>query len=287
MAYEEIELRSEIAGRIVKIGFTEGNAVSRGALLVKINDRDLEAKLARLQVERELAEREERRQHSLRQTNLASEREYDAALAKVKTLDAEIQLIKADIAKTEIRSSINGIVGLRTVSEGSYVTSATPIARVQQIDRVKIDFSVPEKYASMLRKNAKVVFTVTGSDRTYEGTVYATEPKIDLATRTVKVRALASNADRSLLPGAFAKVLLVLEKIDSAIVVPTGSIVPELNGQKAYVYTNGKAQARPVQTGIRTDSLLQITEGIRAGDTLIVSGLLQIKDKMSVTIRQQ
>jgi membrane fusion protein (multidrug efflux system) len=286
MATEEIDLRSEISGRITRINFTEGSSVSRGNLLLKINDADLQAKLARMTIERDLAEREERRQHQLLETKLASDREYDAAQAKLKTLNAEIDLIKADIAKTEIRSPIDGVVGLRWVSTGGYVTPSTPIARVQQLDRVKIDFSVPEKYASILKKDAKITFDITGSDRRYDGSVYAIEPKIDHATRTVKVRALAQNADRSLLPGAFAKVLLVLDKLDNALVVPTGSVVPELTGQKVFVYSNGKAQSRKVVTGIRTDSAIQIIEGVAPNDTLITSGLLQIKDKMPVKIRQ-
>lgn len=285
LANEEIELRSEISGRVTNINFSEGTKVLKGSLLVKINDADLQAKLSRLTIERDLAEREERRQRQLLETKLASEREYDAAQSKLKTLDAEIQLIKAEIAKTEIRTPIEGVVGLRWVSTGGYVTPTTPIARIQQLDRIKIDFSVPEKYGSALKTSSPIAFSITGSDRIYQGLVYAIEPKIDLATRTVKVRAIAANGDRSLLPGAFAKVVLVLDKLDSALVVPTGSVVPELTGQKVYVFTNGKAKSRAVLTGIRTDSAIQIIDGIVPNDTLIVSGLMQIKDNMPVKVK--
>lgn len=285
LANEEIDLRSEINGRVTQINFTEGGTVGKGNLLVKINDADLQAKLTRLLAEKELAEREERRQQQLRATQLASEREYDAADAKLKTINADIQLLKADIAKTEIRSPISGVVGLRWVSTGGYVTSSTPIASVQQLDRIKVDFSVPEKYAAILKKNSDITFSIAGSDREYQGKVYAIEPKIDLATRTVKVRAIAQNEDRSLLPGAFAKVMLTLDKIDNALVVPTESVIPELTGQKVYLLSNGLVQSRVVTTGIRTDSDIEITEGIAPGDTLITSGLLQVKDKMQVKIK--
>jgi membrane fusion protein (multidrug efflux system) len=286
LANEEIELRSEIAGRVTQINFTEGAPVARGKLLVKINDADLQAKLSRLQAEKELADAEERRQRHLIDSKLASDREYDAAASRVKTLAADIQLINAEIAKTEIRSPIDGIVGLRWISNGGYVTTSTPIARVQQLDRVKIDFSVPEKYAATLKKNAEIDFSIAGSERQYKGVVYAIEPKIDLSTRTVKIRAIASNGDRSLVPGAFAKVLLILDKLENTIVVPTGSLISELNGQKVFVYANGVAQARKVTTGIRTDSAVQIIEGIAPNDTLIVSGLLQVRDKAPVKIKQ-
>jgi membrane fusion protein, multidrug efflux system len=285
LANEEIDLHSEVAGRVTQINFTEGSSVSKGNLLVKINDADLQAKLTRLTAEKELAEREAHRQQQLHDTKLASEREYDAAESRLKTLNADIQLLKADIAKTEIRSPISGVVGLRWISNGGYVTSSTPIARVQQLDHVKIDFSVPEKYGTLLKKNSDITFTIAGSEREYQGKVYAIEPKIDLATRTVKVRALAQNADRSLMPGAFAKVLLILDRLEHALVVPTESLIPELTGQKVYVYSNGIAQPRKVTTGIRTDSAIQILEGIAPNDTLIVSGLLQIKDNMQVKIK--
>jgi membrane fusion protein, multidrug efflux system len=285
LANEEIDLRSEIAGRITKINFTEGGSVSKGSMLLKINDADLQAKLTRLVAEKELAEREERRQHTLLDTKLASEREYDAADSRVKTLNADIQLIKSEIAKTEIRSPISGVIGLRWVSNGSYVTSSTPIARVQQLDQVKIDFSVPEKYGALLKKNSDITFSIAGSEREYQGKVYAIEPKIELATRTVKVRGIAQNKDRSLLPGAFAKVMLILDRFDHALVVPTESVIPELTGQKVYVYSKGVAQSRKVTTGIRTDSAIEILEGLMAGDTVITTGLLQVKDKMSVKIK--
>lgn len=198
---------------------------------------------------------------------------------------ADIDRVNSDIAKTEIYAPFSGMIGLRSVSNGSYISSSTLIARLQQIDPIKIDFAVPEKFANSIAKGSPITFTLTGSEEQYTATVYATEPKIDMATRTLKVRALTSNIGGKLLPGAFAKVEVTLTSIHDALAIPTTSIVPQIDGQKVFVYRSGKAFAIPVETGIRSDSSVQVIRGLSLGDTVITTGLMQIRDKATVSIK--
>lgn len=286
VANEEIEIRSEIAGRITAINFSEGTSVKRGSLLVKINDADLRADLKKLQLQEDLAERDVKRSKQLFDGKLISQEEYDAVSNKLMTIRADIDRVNSDIAKTEIFAPFSGMIGLRSVSNGSYISSSTLIARLQQIDPIKIDFAVPEKFANSIAKGTPITFTITGSEEEHTATVYATEPKIDPATRTLKVRALTSNVGGKLLPGAFAKVEITLKSINDALAIPTTSIVPQIDGQKVFVYRSGKAFAIPVETGIRSDSSVQITSGLSLGDTVITTGLMQIRDKASVSMKK-
>jgi len=285
VANEEIEIRSEIAGRITAINFSEGSSVKRGTLLIKINDADLRPDLKKLQLQENLSEREVKRCKQLFDGKLISQEEYDAVSNKLMTVRADIDRVNSDIAKTEIYAPFSGMIGLRSVSNGSYISSSTLIARLQQIDPIKIDFAVPEKFANSIAKGTPITFTITGSDELHTATVYATEPKIDPATRTLKVRALTNNPGGKLLPGAFAKVEITLKSINDALAIPTTSIVPQIDGQKVFVYRSGKAYSIPVETGIRSDSSVQIVNGLFLGDTVITTGLMQIRDKAPVNLK--
>ncbi len=234
-ANEEVELRSEAAGRLVALHFREGEEVAAGSLLVKINDSDLQAELKRTEVQRSLAAQREDRVRNLLNEKTVSQQVYDEAAGGLKTADAEIELLKARIAKTEIRAPFSGRIGLRTMSEGGYVTSATPIATLQDLDPIKLDFAVPEKYSGQIRAGAPVEFSVAGIDRKFRGEVYAVEPRIDSATRSVKLRARAANPDRLLLPGSFAQIELVLGEQSDAIMVPTPALVPGLETTTVFL----------------------------------------------------
>lgn len=282
LANEELDLMSEIAGRITQINFKEGTPVHQGQILIKLNDADLRALLTKLQLQKALAEREETRAKSLLDQKLISLEEYDAKLNAVQIVAADIEKTKSDIAKTELHAPFSGVVGLRAVSVGSSIAATTPIAHLEQLSPIKIEFSLPEKYAKTIQVGSPISFTVTGSEREYAGTVYALEPKIDPATRTLKVRATAPNADGSLTPGAFAKIRVTLSKLSDALVVPTSAIVPQIDGQSVYVFAAGKAVSRKVITGIRTDSTIQIVSGLEPGDSIITTGVMQLRAGMTV-----
>ena len=284
LANEEVELRSEISGKIIKILFKEGSYVNKGDLLIKINDADLQAQLRRAESKVKLSEEKESRQRQLRDGNLISQEEYDNTVGELNVNQADYDLIKAQIDKTEIRAPFGGIVGLRSVSEGSYVTTSTVMARLQNFNNIKVDFSIPEKYSASVKTGDELEFKISGSNRLFQAKVYAIEPKINPGTRTLQIRAICNSSYKELIPGAFANVELNLKQIVDAILIPTVSIVPELKGQKVFLYKNGIVNAQNVEIGIREETRVQIISGLQKGDTVITSGILQVKPKSKVKI---
>jgi membrane fusion protein (multidrug efflux system) len=286
IANEEVQLMSESAGKIVKIFFNEGSVLKEGDMLVKINDSELQAQLTREKYRLKLLQDNEFRQRKLLEKEAISQADYDVSLNELNVSKAETELINAQIAKTEIRAPFNGVIGLKYVSEGSYVTPSTVIASFQNINPIKIDFSIPEKYAPSVKKGDNVKFKVTGDDKTYIGKIYAIEPKIDPLSRTLKIRGIYNNTGNNIFPGSFADVELVLKEIEDAIMIPTHALVPELKGQKVFLYKNGRAFPQSVETGIRKEETVQITSGLRSKDTLITSGILQLRPGMPVTVAE-
>lgn len=286
LANEEVELRSEVSGKITKILFKEGSFVNKGDLLIKINDADLQAQLRRAESKVKLSAEKEARQKQLRDGNLISQEDYDNTLGELNVNQADFDLIKAQIDKTEIRAPFSGIVGLRSVSEGSYVTTSTVMARLQNFNNLKVDFSIPERYSASVKNGDELEFKISGSTKLYKAKVYAIDPKIDPGTRTLKIRAICSSSYRELVPGAFAEVELNLKQINDAILIPSVAIVPELKGQSVYLYKNGISVPQKVEVGIREATRVQITSGLSNGDTVITSGILQIRPNSKVKISE-
>lgn len=293
LANEEVLLLPEVPGKIIAINLKEGSKVSKGDLLVKINDADLQAQLKKQQLQEKLASDNEAREKKLLDVNGISQMEYDGILTQLNSVKADIQLTQAQISKTEIHAPFDGTIGLKYVSEGSYVSAASAsspaakIATLQQIDPVKIDFSVPEKYSSVVHKGDSIYFSVQGLDEKFKGELYAIEPKIDLNTRTVQLRAICRNKEGKIFPGSFAKIELILKESPNSILIPTEALIPELKGQKVFLCKNGKAQSQKVETGIRTDTQIQITSGLQAGDTVITTGIMQLKQDATVKITER
>lgn len=283
-ANEQVEIRSEVSGIAEKIFFTEGAKVSQGQVLVKINDVELRAQAGAARTRQNLAAENERRARLLLQKEAISQEEYDIASADFKTAQAQTQLINAQIAKTSIRAPFSGTIGLRNISPGTYVTSATLIASLVNSSQIKITFSIPEKYASQMKLNSKISFTVAGTTQNFEAKIYAIEPAVDVATRTLRVRALAQNSDGKLLPGTFANVALPLEKVEGAFVIPTEAIVPIQGGKKVFIAKNGQADEVMVQTGTRTDKDIVVLSGLKAGDTVLTTGVLTLKKETPVKV---
>jgi len=285
-ANESVELSFDAAGIITRVFFEEGSRVRAGQLLVKINDSELQAQLQRASFRLNLAEQRETRQRRLLERGGISQDDYDATLNEVNVLRSEMRLINAQIAKTEIRAPFSGIVGLKYVSPGSYVSPSTRIASLQDIDPIKINFSVPERYLSKISVDDRILFDVQGVDSTFTGRVYAVEPRINAQTRTLQVRAISENGDELLYPGAFANIELILEQIDNALMIPTIAILPELNRQKVYLVRDGVVEQAFINTGIRTSSKAQVLSGLERGDTVLTTGLLQVRPGMEVDISQ-
>ena len=281
-ANEQVELVSEISGKVAEILFREGSPVRSGQLLLKIDDAELQAEHERAGLRVELAERRETQRRQLRDDGVISDEEYELALNQLNVLRSERRLIEAQLLKTEIRAPFGGVIGLRYVSQGSYLSPQKKIAMLQDVDSVKVDFSVPEKYAARMRQGGEIRFHIKGDERSFLGTIYAIEPSVDAETRSLQLRARSPNPDRTLLPGAFADVELVIAETDSAFTVPAIAVIPELGGKKVFVLEDGKAQPRKVETGIRSDQRVQITSGLRAGDRVIVSAIQQLRAGLDV-----
>ena len=285
IANEEVELRSEVPGRIVSINFDEGSHVNKGSLLLKIDDRELQAQLKKLQVDEKQASDDLYRKEKLLELKAVSQEEYDKAYNTLGITQAQMDLIRTQISKTEIYAPFSGQIGLRQVSPGGFVSSSTLVARLQQTDPVKVDFAVPEKYRGKVQKGTLIKFRVEGNDSSFTGHVYAIEPKIDPATRNVSLRAYCPNPSGILIPGSFAKVEIVLDKIRDALVIPSEAIIPQMTGEKVFACRNGKASSQIIRTGIRTEREVEVTEGLKPGDTLITTGLLQLREDAGVKIR--
>lgn len=282
LANEEVDLHPEVAGKIIELNLIEGTPVVKGTMLVKLFDADLQAQLKKLILQKETAEKTEQRLKQLLSINGVGQQEYDNATTQLNNIKADIDLTQAQISKTEIRAPFNGVVGLKNVSNGAYVSPATSIATLQQIDPLKIDFSVPEKYFSSLTKGDVVKFSVDGSSENFTGKVFAIEPKIDEATRSIKVRALVQNSKTKLFPGSFAKIDLGLKTVDGALMIPTQCIIPDARNKKVIVVKDGKAKFVVVETGVRKESNIQVISGIEAGDTIVATALMYVKPDMEV-----
>lgn len=285
-ADEQLTVRSEIAGTVVAIGFDEGTSVAVGSLLIQLDPEELLAQRDRALYRVELARQREERQADLLRQGLISQDDYDITLNQLNVLEAELRLAEAELAKSEIRAPFSGRIGFRTVSVGAAITPATPIARLQKIDPVKIEFTVPERYAAAVRIGDDVQFQVKGSAARRSGRVYAIEPEVDRGTRSLRARARSANLDGSLLPGAFADVEIVVSEVEDALTVPAIAVIPELGGKKVFVVEDGHAMPRVVETGIRTDTEVQIVRGLAVADEVIVSGVQQLVTGLPVAPRE-
>ena len=287
-ANEQVELRSEISGVVEQINFREGSKVSKGQVLFKVNDLELRAQLAKVKTAEKLAAENERRAQLLLEKEAISQEEYDVARADLQSARAESQLIAAQLGKATVKAPFSGTIGLRYISEGTYVTPSTSIARLVNTDQLKLNFSIPEKYSRQVGVGTELSFTTAGSKETYTATVYAVEPGVDVATRTLKMRAMTENEEGKLIPGTFADVALPLEAVNDAIMVPTEALIPIQNGKKIFVTRNGLAREIEVHTGARTASMVRVTSGLKPGDTILTSGVMILKDgaPVNVNLRQ-
>jgi membrane fusion protein (multidrug efflux system) len=286
VANEEVVIASEIQGKITKIHFREGDQVSKDALLVSIEDRELKAQLARSQYEVEFLEKKEVREQQLNERGGVSDEQYQATQRDLNTTKAQIALIRAQLEKTQIRAPFSGTIGLRYVSEGSYLSPGMKIADLVNFTPVKVDFAIPERYMASVKPGNKITFTVDGYTKEFEGRIYAIEPKIEQNTRSVLLRAVSTDLQTGILPGAFASIKIVLDRIPNALCVPTEAIIPEMAEKRIFLVKNGVAQSVPVTTGLRLADRIHVLEGIQEGDTVIYAGIMQLRTGAPIQITE-
>ena len=225
---EEVDLSFETSGQVVEINFKEGAHVKQGQLLAKVNDRKLQAELKRLESQLKLANDRVYRQRTLLQHDAVSQEAYEQVRTELATLQADIDIVKAEIELTELRAPFDGVIGLRQISVGAYASPTTVVSKLTRIVPLKVEFAVPEKYVNEVNPGTALSFTIDGSLQNYSATVYAKESALDQNTHTLTVRALYANPNGRLTPGRYASINLKKQEIEDAIAIPSEAIVPEM-----------------------------------------------------------
>lgn len=284
VANEFTEIHPEVSGRLTYLNISEGNAVAQGTVLAKINSADLAAQLAKSKVQLDLAEKTTDRYRQLLDVNGINQSDYDAAVNQVNSLKADMAYTQTLIDKTIIRAPFSGVLGLRQVSPGAYVSPSTVLATIQQTNQVKIDFTLPEVYGSIIKKGLIVdVETDASTQERGRAMVIATEPGANTDTRNLKVRAILQGVRSN--PGGFVKVFIDEGKTRNSVKVPANAIIPDDKNNQLVVIKGGKANFVNVRTGLRESDMIEIADGINAGDTVVVSGVLFVRPKSAVKIR--
>ncbi len=283
-ANEQIDLRSEVSGIVESINFEEGGKVIQGQLLFQVNDIELKAQLSKVRTAQKLASENERRAKLLLEKQAISQEEYDIASADYQSASAESDLILAQLAKTSVRAPFSGTIGLRYISKGTYITPATTVAKLVNTNQLKITFSIPEKYSSQVKVGSQLNFTTAESNEKHLATIYAIEPEVEIATRTLKMRGISANPEGKLYPGAFANVVLALETIEDALMVPSEALIPVQNGKKIFISDHGRAKEINVQIGSRTGSSVRVLSGLQKGDTVLTYGVMALKNGTPISV---
>lgn len=285
VANEYVELHPEVSGRLTYLNVPEGKYVEAGTLIARINDADLQAQLNKSKVALDLAAKTEERLKKLLAVGGVNQQDYDVALNTVNGLKADIAYTQSLIDKTVIKAPFSGVVGLRQVSPGAYLSPASIIATVQQLDKIKIDFTLPEEYSSLIKIGNTVDILVDATNQVMKkATIVATEPQVIENTRNLKVRALLQGTKVN--PGAYVKVYLASKRDTKGIFVPTNSIIPDDKNKQLVLVKNGKAKFVNVQTGVRQADNVEITSGVNAGDSVVVTGVLFARPKAALKIRE-
>ena len=284
IANEATEVHPEISGRMTYLNIAEGRSVGKGALLAKIYDGDLRAELNKLSVQLRTAEQTVRRYAELLKIDGVSRQEYDMQALQINNIKADMAVVRSNITRTEIRAPFSGVLGLKNVSPGAYITPATAITTIRQNSQLKLDFTLPEKYAGKITTGQLIDFTTEGTDKKYHARIVATEMGIEQDTRSLNVRAAVIDNDGKILPGGFVKVQTKFDPDPNAIMIPTQAVIPQARGKKVAVYRGGIASFEDVETGLRDTSMVQITHGLKVGDTIIVTGLMSLKPKAKVQL---
>lgn len=283
VANEAANLQPEVSGRLTYLNIPEGAKVTEGTVLARINDADLQASTQKVKVQLELAQKNEERLRKLLSIGGINQADYDAVLNQVNTFKADLDILKAQIDKTVLKAPFTGVLGLRMVSPGTYVTPATVLATLQQTDRVKIDFTIPEAYTDLIGKGKTVNIKTNGKEALKKAVIIATEPQIDATTRNLKVRAQLDGANIN--PGGFVKVLLETGGQNNSILVPTNAIIPDAKAKKVVVVKDGKGKLTDIVTGLRVNGLAEVLSGLQVGDSIAVSGVLFVRPNSSLKVR--
>ena len=298
MANESTEIHPEVSGRLVLLNVREGAMVGKGTLLAKLYDGDLQARMKSLdvqfkksEIQLKIAQQTEDRSAKLLKIQGISQQDYDMTMLQVNNIMADMGIIqaqmgeiRANMTKLNVYAPYSGKLGLKNISPGAYITPATIITTISQVNQLKLQFEVPEKYGAIIKTGQLVDFTIDGSQKNFTAAVLATEDAIEENTRSLAVRALVNGSDPELLPGAFARVKIMLGKNENALMIPNNSIVPQGRKKLIYLFKDNKAISTEITTGVRDSTNIQVLTGLNKGDTVITTGLLFLKPNSEVKL---
>ncbi len=281
---ESVQVFPEVAGRVTAIHFKEGAPVSKGSLLVQLYDEDIKAQIRKLRAQKQLQQTTKERQDELLAISGISRQEYDETLTQIAAIEADIAYYETQLRRLQIKAPFNGRIGLRNISLGAIVSPTTLIAEIQQVDPIKLDFPLPDQYKDIVQTGNTVNFTVSGIADTLSAKIIATDPAANASTRTVTYRAQAPNRQQQLVPGAYANVYVQLNRTETAITIPSQCIIPTNRDKRVAVIRDGKAVIIPVTTGIRLVSAIEVKSGLKVGDTVLTTGIMQVKPGMEISV---
>lgn len=285
LANEETDVFPEISGRLTYLNIPEGKRVQKGALLARIYDGDLRAQLHKLQTQLDVQEQTLRRYEELLKINGVSQQEYDMIRLQSNNLRADMAIVRSNIQRTEIRAPFSGTLGLKGVSPGAYVSPSTRLTTIRQTSELKLDFTIPERFAPRMQPGREVQFITEGNPKVFSAKITATESGISETDRSLRIRARVQSNNNELMPGSFVKVMVAFEADSNAIMIPSGAIIPLARGKQVAVYNNGKVRMQDIETGIRDSAMVQVLQGLKVNDTVITSGLMRLKEGDQVAIR--
>ncbi|OQP53435.1 efflux transporter periplasmic adaptor subunit [Niastella yeongjuensis] len=283
-ANQEVSVSSELTKKVVNVPVKEGHTVPKGALLFQLDDADLQAQLERLHQQEKLAALNEGRLKDLIAHDAASQQDYDQAATNLAVIKAEIRQQETTIDKTRIRAPFAGKIGIIRTYPGALVAPNVPLTTIVDDAQIKVEFAVPEKYANLVNPGSRQVFTVEGDSTQFNATVTSKESFVDHTTRTLLVRAITPNPGGKLVAGQSAHLSIALHTTNDALQIPSQSLMPSSQGYSVFLLKNGKAQLTPVTVGQRDAVLVQITSGMQAGDTVIVSNQLRLSPGSAIRI---
>lgn len=285
VASDSVTVQPEIAGRIERVLFEQGAAVAQGDPLVELDRSVLRAEREKAEAALDLARQTAERTESLARRGAAAASALDEARAALRTAQAEAELARVREEKALIRAPFDGIVGLRQISPGLYVEPGDALVSLDRIDPLDLDVRVPERWFGSLRPGLPVEVQVDAlPGRRFDGTVEAIAPVIDVNGRAVRVRASVPNPERILRPGLFARVLFELDPREAAVLVPEAAVVLDPGGAVVFRIEDGTARMVRVTTGVRRDGMVEIRDGLAAGDVVVVNGQVRLRDGIAVEI---
>jgi membrane fusion protein (multidrug efflux system) len=286
VANDFVELHPEVSGRLTYLQVNEGRRVSKGTVIARINDADLQANLQKIRAQLQVGRLSQDRLEKLLKVQGVNQADYDLAVSQVRSSEADAAYTQAMIAKTVIRAPFTGVLGLRQVSPGAYVTPTTIIATLQADTKLKVDFTLPEANGGLVHPGSKVTVRFAGNPpRTYPATVQAQESQVNQTTRNLTVRALLP-VGAQVSPGTFARVLVPTGSARRSVILPTNAIMPGDKSDQVVLVKHGKAVMQDVKTGDRQADQIAVVSGLATGDSVVTNGVLFTQPGKPVKVRK-